>query len=328
MVLVLIVGGSLGWFIHRATVQRDAVRAIEAAGGTVRYDFEQTPSILTPSKPPGPKWLVHLIGIDFFANVTSVSFRTSQKNTIAYTPPQTDAIFADIGRLPRLERLHANSVRVTDAGMAHLAGLTKLRSLGIEGTPGLTDAGLAHLAGLEQLEGLMIQGTMGIEGPGLAHLAGLKRLGFLMIDTRTHDGLDSLSQLTGLKKLFLGVANVTDEASVQLSRLTWLKELALGGEAGSNRGLAHLKALTNLETLQMYGPWIIDDGMAPVAEMEHLTTFFVADTTSVTPSGLYKLQQQRPGLRIGINGTGMVPKAHLDLLRHSVGPGAVPPAPQ
>jgi hypothetical protein len=91
---------------------------------------------------------------------------------------------ADIGRLPRLERLHANSVRVTDVGMAHLAGLTKLRSLGIEGTPGLTDAGLAHLAGLEQLEGLMIQGTMGIEGPGLAHLAGLKRLGFLMIDTR------------------------------------------------------------------------------------------------------------------------------------------------
>src|ERR1700722_15259159 len=89
MVLVLIVDGNLGWFIHRATVQRDAVRAIEAAGGTVRYDFQQTPSFLTPSKLPGPKWLLDLIGIDFFANVTSVSFRTSQKNTITYTPPQT-----------------------------------------------------------------------------------------------------------------------------------------------------------------------------------------------------------------------------------------------
>jgi hypothetical protein len=328
MVLVLIVGGSLGWFIHRATVQRDAVRAIEAAGGTVSYDFQQSPSFLTPSKPPGPKWLVDRIGIDFFANVTSVSFRTSQRNAVVYAPPQTDAILADIGRLPRLERLDANSVRVTDAGMVHLAGLTRLRSLGIEGTPGLTDAGLAHLSALYQLESLMIQGTMGIEGPGLAHLAGLKRLEFLMLDTKTHNGLDSLSKLTGLKKLFLGVTNVSDAASAQLSRLTWLKELALGGEAGSNSGLAHLKALANLETLQLYGPWFTDEGLASVSEIEHLSHFLVADQTSVTPGGLYKLQKQRPGLDMGINGTGQVPKAHLDLLRRSVGPGAVPPASQ
>jgi hypothetical protein len=35
MVLVLIVGGGLGWFIRRATVQRGAVKAITAAGGSV-----------------------------------------------------------------------------------------------------------------------------------------------------------------------------------------------------------------------------------------------------------------------------------------------------
>jgi hypothetical protein len=35
MVLVLIVGGGLGWFVRRATVQRDAVEAITAAGGSV-----------------------------------------------------------------------------------------------------------------------------------------------------------------------------------------------------------------------------------------------------------------------------------------------------
>jgi hypothetical protein len=325
MVLVLIVGGSLGWFIHRATVQRDAVRAIEAAGGTVRYDFQQSPSFLTQSKPPGPKWLIHLIGIDFFADVTSVSFRTSPWNAVVYAPPQTDAILADIGRLPRLERLDAKSVRVTDAGMAHLAGLTKLRSLVIEGTPGLTDAGLAHLAALEQLESLWIEGTMSIEGPGLAHLGGLKRLEFLMLDIKNHNGMDGLSKLTGLKKLFLGVANVTEEASAQLSRLTWLKNLSLGGESGSNSGLAHLKALRNLEALNLHGPWVTDAAMVPVTKMENLKTFTVADDTSVTPGGLYDLQKQRPALDMGINGTGLVPKAHLDLLRRSVGPGAVPP---
>lgn len=151
--IVLIVGGGLGWFIRRATVPRDAVRAIEAAGGTVRYDFQQKPSFPFPSQPPGPKWLVDRIGIDFFANVIDVSFRTARWNTVVSAPPQNDAILADIGRLPRLEKLDASSVLVTDAGIAHLAGLTRLRSLEIQGTAELTDAGLVHLAGLDQLLG-------------------------------------------------------------------------------------------------------------------------------------------------------------------------------
>src|SRR5262249_38890266 len=136
MVLILVVGGGLGWFIRRATVQRDAVKAITAAGGNVVYDFQQNAARFSPSATPpapGPKWLVGLLGVDFFADVTSVTIRT----------PQTDAILAHVGRLRRLERLDARSTRVTDAGLARLAGLSELRGLSCSGTPGLTDAGLA-----------------------------------------------------------------------------------------------------------------------------------------------------------------------------------------
>jgi hypothetical protein len=98
MVLVLVVGGGLGWFIQRATIQRDAVNAIMAAGGVVKYDFEQHAGPLNPGgTPPRPRWLVDLLGIDFFANVTSV--------TMEWT--QTDAILPHVGRLHRLERLDA-----------------------------------------------------------------------------------------------------------------------------------------------------------------------------------------------------------------------------
>ena len=38
IVVVLIIGGSLGWVVHRARVQRRAVAAIEKAGGTVEYE--------------------------------------------------------------------------------------------------------------------------------------------------------------------------------------------------------------------------------------------------------------------------------------------------
>jgi hypothetical protein len=40
MLLVLMVGGSLGWICYRARVQRKAVAAIEAAGGDLIFDWQ------------------------------------------------------------------------------------------------------------------------------------------------------------------------------------------------------------------------------------------------------------------------------------------------
>jgi hypothetical protein len=41
MILVLVVGGWLGWFVRRVQVQRDAVAAVTNAGGSVFYDLER-----------------------------------------------------------------------------------------------------------------------------------------------------------------------------------------------------------------------------------------------------------------------------------------------
>jgi hypothetical protein len=91
--------------------------------------------------------------------------------------------------------------------------------------------------------------------------------------------------------------------------------------------MAHLRSLTNLETLQVYGPWFTDAGLAPVPEMDQLSTFFLADTTSVTAGGLTRLQRRRPALRMGVNGSGRVGQARLVLLRGAIGPGATPGGP-
>jgi hypothetical protein len=42
MVLVLITGGGLGWVIHRAQVQRDAVAAIKRVGGHIGYSWQRS----------------------------------------------------------------------------------------------------------------------------------------------------------------------------------------------------------------------------------------------------------------------------------------------
>ena len=57
---------------------------------------------------------------------------------------------------------------VTDAGLAHLTGLTALEVLDLEGTQ-VTDAGLAHLTGLTGLEFLFLDDTQVTE-MGVAEL--------------------------------------------------------------------------------------------------------------------------------------------------------------
>lgn len=306
MLLVLVVGAGLGWVVRRATFQREAVKAIIDAGGTVRYDYEENAAPWNPPKsPPGPKWLVSRLGIDFFADVTSV---TIQKK------PATDAILTYIERLRHLKHLDLRETDMTDAGLAHLAGLTDLRTLSYNGSPNLTDAGLAHLSGLRRLERLWMGETPAIKGPGLSHLAGLSRLVFLNVDINTDAGLSNLSRLTALKSLMMNLP-VTESALAELSRLTSLEDLAFGGDADPTPKLADLRSLKNLKMLQVWGPWFTDKSLAPVAEMRQLSTFFVADTTTVTPEGLIQLRKKRPDLNLGINGTGRLSKAELAILR-------------
>jgi hypothetical protein len=40
MVFLMVVGVGLGWIVHQAHVQRDAVAAIKETRGAVRYDWE------------------------------------------------------------------------------------------------------------------------------------------------------------------------------------------------------------------------------------------------------------------------------------------------
>jgi hypothetical protein len=150
----------------------------------------------------------------------------------------------------------------------------------------------------------------------------------LVVAEEFQDGLPPRFVVRGIPKRIARLRpGVTDAALAQLSRLTGLQELAFGGEAGSDAGMAHLRSLTNLEVLQVYGPGFTDNGLAPVSEMDHLSTFFVSDTTSVTAGGLNHLQRQRPSLRLGVNGSGRVSRARLVQLRSAVGSGATPTGP-
>ena len=75
IVLVLVIGAGLGWIVREAHIQRDAVAAIMKDGGWVRYDWEwNNGTSIRRGKAWAPRWLVDLIGVDYFGQVTVVVF--------------------------------------------------------------------------------------------------------------------------------------------------------------------------------------------------------------------------------------------------------------
>lgn len=99
----------LGVVVNRAREQREAVGAIEAAGGAVYFDWEFEPD----RKPHGPVWLRKIIGDDYFQRATSVCFARLFAETpdgkIEVVPYLRDvdieALIPSLRRLRRLESI-------------------------------------------------------------------------------------------------------------------------------------------------------------------------------------------------------------------------------
>jgi hypothetical protein len=90
----------LGVIVNRAREQREAVKAIEALGGSASYDWQYAQldqadpfGLDGPFIPPGPVWLRRLVGDDFFQDAVGVSFSG-----------ETDAL-KSIAHLKRLRKL-------------------------------------------------------------------------------------------------------------------------------------------------------------------------------------------------------------------------------
>ena len=75
IILVLLIGTGLGWLVRSLHIQRNAVAAIKNAGGGLSDDESSTTVMCKGESLGGPKWLVDLIGIDFFGHVTRVWLR-------------------------------------------------------------------------------------------------------------------------------------------------------------------------------------------------------------------------------------------------------------
>jgi hypothetical protein len=302
MVLVLVLGGVLGWFVYRARVQREAIAAIERAGGKTYYGWQVQYSRLgdltfyPAGRPPGPRWLVDWLGLDYFCTVR-----------YADISGPADDLMPHIGRLVGLEELDFHASRTdrtnlgpTDAGMVHLRGLTRLRklTLGVNTSGGplgskitgaslaaisgctrllflelngitVADADLAALRGLTKLTNLDLHGP-GVTTAGLVHLKGMNRLTGLNLSQTNVDSLEPLRTLASLNTLALAGTPIGDAglapASPDAPGFAGLTVLNLFKTRVSDAGLTHLRNLPKLRSLTLVGTKVTEAGVAELVK--------------------------------------------------------------
>jgi hypothetical protein len=267
-----------GPFARLDVKQREALAVFLRAGGTGNF------------KPDGTKELV-LYGTanrdDLLARLADVPFvnELTFKNLLA-----TDAGLRHLAKLPNLRSVKVLEtlgvgdpvlkrlcelkgleaiqigpdfdVRITDAGLAHLGGLPKLRSLRLEGAAEITDAGAARLKALVGLRELDLAGS-GLTDAGLAQLKALRDLQELGLRRTkiTDAGVVGLGGLAGMRKLDLSLTALDGTGLSGLRGMTALRELDLSDTRVTDAGLTHLGALVALRKLNLEGTKVTRAGV-------------------------------------------------------------------
>ncbi len=299
ILVVLAVGGCLGWWLERALVQRKAVKAIRAAGGWTTYEWDVPGA---PRTPGWRRWVAEHVGVDLTSNVIQVSLRPSCGDSELALVALFDRLesldvgganvtvagMASLRRLTRLRSLYLEDSPITDAALVHLEALTGLERLSLNRTP-VTDAGLVHLKGMARLRMLELASTQ-VGDAGMASLGGLPRLGSLWLQrTKVGDaGLAHLSRLPRLVQLELDSTWVTDAGLAHVGRMTNLRVLNLSHTQVKGPGLAHLRSLVGLTSLYLTRAPVTDDGLAHLPRLTGLSSLYVGKTR-ITDAGLAHL---------------------------------------
>jgi beta-lactamase regulating signal transducer with metallopeptidase domain len=215
----------------------------------------------------------------------SPAWATATELALLKTLPKLEYLI--IGRLAIANQ--PEKIKMTEADLIHLKGLTSLKQLWISGVP-VSDASMTHIKGLTRLEVLRLMGAK-ITGAGLKHLGGL----------------------TNLKELYIGFSTIKDAGLVQLKPLTKIEMLDVSHTQITDAGLAHLKTCTKLRWLDLSVTKVTDAGLAHLASLGNLRALHLS--SAVTDAGLTHLKGLTKLETIDLRGTQVTKEAVKQLLQ-------------
>jgi len=234
----------LGIFASRAARTHRSISKLESVKAGIYYDYQyDSAGQRTDDAPsPAPSWLRGTIAEEFY--------RKTQTVDLAYGWNR-----------------QTRESKVTNDDLVLFENLPGIEILELGNNPAVTDAGLVHLAGLSKLKTLYLYET-GVVGPGLRHLVSLKNIeafGFMNMPL-TGEGFEHLHKLPKLRWLNLGNTKINDAALTHIAKTQTLETLVLSRTDITDLGLEHLKSLSSLQTLSLDGTDVTAEGVARLEE--------------------------------------------------------------
>ena len=295
MLLVLLVGGGVGWKVSRERSKRQAIAAIRQVGGSILYDYQYStdPEVMkrirNVREPAAPRWLRRWLGDDFFRTVAlvrlperitpavlaSVAGLDSVRHLIVVDSTGLDEAWSVLGGLTRLEVVYLAGPAVDARAIATLGTLGTLRTVHLADV-GVAAAELGPLARHPDLQEVTLGDCRQLTDDEVGELvAG----GFPALECfGWQSGPGPLPQTLGalarhhpdLLTLNLAATPVADADLQPLGMLTRLTTLSLNETRVTDAGLVHLAPLENLETLWLNTPGVTDAGTKAITPLWRL----------------------------------------------------------
>ena len=201
--------------------------------------------------------------------------------------PYDAAFFEHLGHIKTIESLNIIATKLSDEWIAPLGKLTNLKMLRLVNNGKLTDAGMAHLAGLKNLESFSFVGT-GMKGHAYAKSEGWTRL--VKVSHRgssiDDEGLRQLCEhLPNLESISLAHAKFTDAGAVHLNKLTKLKGLEIGTRNATPSCLQQIAKLP-LTYLQLGDGLDTPEGIAFIKGIPTLRRLTITNAKPLTDADL------------------------------------------
>ena len=322
MLVVLVVGGVLGWQARRWSLRRQAIAQVRAAGCAVVFDFQapEGKSFRMGATPPGPRWLRRLVGDEPFqaakwlllngrgpkgdeptaATIAAIAALDRLQTLAVQDVPLTDDQLVRLARMPSLKVVDLRETRITPQSLGRLV-LPRLESMTFEfdrDVPAL--AVLSALATHPRLKHLNLERLRAGGASDFAPLAALPLLEVLHVRESPADEscLDQVERLTRLKSLNIQSTRISDAGLRRLSGLGQLEDLIVDGSAVTDEGLADVARWPRLRALHLYGSttkpgaagFVTDRGLALLAAVGQLNHVSLLGSR-ITDEGLASLAQ-------------------------------------
>jgi hypothetical protein len=222
--------------------------------------------------------------------------RSSQQETDAKLAPGRSGIVLSVESKTAQRRSWNESISNVESGT----------TTEIDVDEPIDDRQLEDLQRIPQLEVLKL-GQAQVSVPGLKslrHVAQLRQL--VMRGEPIEDaGLEQLGALKSLRVLNLPRTRISNDGLRHLAAFSDLQLLRLGSPVLDDDGLRRIAELCRTQLLQLkflhlMAPGVSDAGLAAVAEIKSLQSFYL-DDSSVTDDGLERLILDRPDLHIHVD---------------------------